>query len=196
MRKVLIYLLTVWLFTAGLTACSADHEQTNIGESAKLVLTGMIGNHSATRASNGLMESFNNTPVNVYLFDNNGNAVGDSPMEYIVAADGTMTPPNGNNVYLPDDITEVSAFGFYPTGIQIQENGTVSLTVVQNQNDNSDYLASDLLFARVDAPKTDAVGNIITKTLNFNHLMAKVVINVTMKPAELTLLKVEIAYVK
>ena len=181
MRKILSYSLTA-LAAAMLVACMDGHDEPAPDGRTRLVLTGTIGRQGNTRAANGLMDAFSNTPVDVYMYTAT-ERVGSWPLTYTVAADGTMTPPNGP-VYLPDNIDEdgVSVYAIYPSGTTVNADGTVSLTVKSNQNADADYLASDLLFARTDAPKTDAVGNVISKTLTFNHMMAKILINVALQP--------------
>lgn len=183
---------------AMLSACGGDHDAqgTAAGE-VPLVLTGSIAGQDATRTTDGTatnITNFNNTAINVYLFDGS-TAVGDSPMEYTALYDGTMTPPATSGIVcLPDDIDAVSIYGLYPTTAQIS-GGTVSATVQNSQQALADYQASDLLFAKATASKTEAVGNVITKNLAFNHLMAKIVVNVNLKPNELVLNSIRIANV-
>ena len=201
MKRQYIHISSVLLTVVALTAivgCSSDDKQAD-GIVTQLVLKGTIDDHPSTRcATTTLMNAFSSTPVNVYLFDNTGAAVGTSPMEYTANSDGSMTPPNGDNIYLPDNITGVDVYAVYPivstnTTALAQNNGTITHTVQLDQRSDASYLASDLLFAKVHAPKTDAVGNIISKNLVFNHLMTKILVNITMKPKNIKLWGIEIA---
>lgn len=180
------------------TACGGEQEE---GMPASghipLILTASINHQAPTRTTEGddtNVTQFSNTPVNVYLFDGS-TAVGTSPMVYSALADGTMTPPTAiGTLYLPDDISSASIYATCPTTAVIS-NGTVSVTVKDNQQPLANYQASELLFAKATATKAEVSGNVINKTLNFNHLMTKIVVNISLKPATLVLHSIKMANV-
>jgi formylglycine-generating enzyme required for sulfatase activity len=152
-----------------LTACSNDDAQ--IADRMPITLTGTTLTLTETRTSantdlnNGYLENGQGVKVLIRNTGSNGDWAG---CIYTAGAGGTLTPPT-IPPYYPLDETNVDIVAYCPF------DASSTFTVQEDQTNNDNYMASDLLFAsKSNQEKTpDAV------PLQFEHKMAKVVVNVT-----------------
>jgi len=151
-----------------LTACQADDAQLDDGRVpitlSDNTLTAVYTRAAAdTTLNKGYLESGQNVKV---LVRNHG-ATDWSEYTYTAGANGTMLLPD-NPPYYPLDGTHVDIVACHPSF-----SGN-TFTVATDQASNAGYLASDLLMASIDnQEKTTSTVN-----LQFEHKMAKVIVNV------------------
>ncbi len=151
-----------------LTACQADDAQQDEGRVpitlSDNTLTAVYTRAAAdTTLNKGYLESGQNVKV---LVRNHG-ATDWSEYTYTAGANGTMLLPDAPPYY-PLDGTHVDIVACHPSF-----SGN-TFTVATDQASNAGYLASDLLMASIDnQEKTTSTVN-----LQFEHKMAKVIVNV------------------
>ncbi len=151
------------------TACSNDDAQT--ADRVPITLTGTTLTVEETRAAAGsdLNDGYIESGQTVKVLVRNTNSTGSwAEYAYVAAANGVLTPP-ATPPYYPLDNTNVDIVAYSPS--------TVSSTfaVLTDQTTNDSYMASDLVYASATnkAKSTTAV------PLQFEHKMAKIVVNVT-----------------
>ncbi len=150
-----------------LTACSSDNEQT--AERVPISLTAStvtITTRAAadTTLNNGYMEA--EQAVKVRIRNTGGTSDDWTDYAFTSKAGGTLKAPTPPPFY-PLDNTNVDIVAYSP-----YEAGS-TFVVQEDQSNNDNYMASDLLFASKSNQEktTDAV------PLQFEHKMAKVVVN-------------------
>ena len=150
-----------------LTACSSDNEQT--AERVPISLTAstvtiMTRAAADTTLNNGYMEA--EQAVKVRIRNTGGTSDDWTDYAFTSKAGGTLKAPTPPPFY-PLDNTNVDIVAYSP-----YEAGS-TFVVQEDQSNNDNYMASDLLFASKSNQEktTDAV------PLQFEHKMAKVVVN-------------------
>lgn len=128
-----------------------------------------------TRSGTGIQSRAfeNGAKINAYITNaTNSSVVGKSPIVYTVTGESnninTLSPDE--QPYYPSGDDKVDICAFYPNDVT---NTTSSFTVRDDQTENSNYKASDLMFA-------SAMGQVkIDRAINltFAHKMAKFIIN-------------------
>jgi formylglycine-generating enzyme required for sulfatase activity len=153
-----------------LTACSNDDAQT--ADRVPITLTGTTMTVEETRAAadTALNKGYLESEQTVKVLVRNTNGTDDDWKDYIYtsAANGVLTPPSTPPFY-PLDNTNVDIVAFSPSF------ASSTFSVLSDQTTNDSYMASDLVYASVTnkAKSTTAV------PLQFEHKMAKIVVNVT-----------------
>lgn len=178
-KGVLMSMQAVFLW-----ACSSDIvlDQDLLSNVPIRIEAGYDNEETTTRSIDRQNQAFEaNQQLNVYIktHESPAKTVGQSP---IVCT--TSAPVENVNALTPDyqtyypSSTNVDIFAWYPT--TITESST-SFTVPTEQGDGT-YMANDLMYAiHSNQPKTDQ-----TIRLQFNHLMTKIMVTVTLEE-ELTL---------
>ena len=95
-----------------------------------------------------------------------------SPLVYTTGSNGAMTP--ATQPYYPSSGNGVNIFAVYPKGISLT-SGSGSFTIKEDQSDDANYKASDLMYG---APTNNAT---VSRTkdavsLTFTHLLSKVTV--------------------
>ena len=158
-----------------LTACSSDNEQTaervpiNLTASTVTITTRAAAD---TTLNNGYMEA--EQAVKVRIRNTGGTSDDWTDYAFTSKAGGTLKAPTPPPFY-PLDNTNVDIVAYSP-----YEAGS-TFVVQEDQSNNDNYMASDLLFASKSNQEktTDAV------PLQFEHKMAKVVVNAIASSATL-----------
>jgi formylglycine-generating enzyme required for sulfatase activity len=152
-----------------LTACSNDDAQMADRVPISLSATTLTLSETRTSASTDLntdyMESGQVVKVRVRNTGSNGEW---TDYAYTTETGGTLTPPT-LPPYYPLDNTNVDIVAFSP-----YDAGN-AFVVQEDQTNNDNYMASDLLFAS----KSNQEKTTTAVPLQFEHKMAKIVINVT-----------------
>jgi len=151
------------------TACSNDDAQT--ADRVPITLTGTTLTVEETRAAAGsdLNDGYIEAGQTVKVLVRNTNSTGSwAEYAYVAAANGVLTPP-ATPPYYPLDNTNVDIVAYSPS------TASSTFAVLTDQTTNDSYMASDLVYASATnkAKSTTAV------PLQFEHKMAKIVVNVT-----------------
>jgi len=153
-----------------LTACSSDDAQT--ADRVPITLTGTTLTVEETRAAAGsdLNDGYIEAGQTVKVLVRNTNGTDDDWKDYIYtsAANGVLTPPSTPPFY-PLDNTNVDIVAFSPSF------ASSMFSVLSDQTTNDSYLASDLVYASA----TNKEKSVTAVPLQFEHKMAKIVVNVT-----------------
>ena len=151
-------------------ACSGDNEQQMEGR-VPITLTAVPLTVEETRAAantelnTGYIEVGQTVKVSI----RNTNSTGDwADYAYVAASGGVLTPPS-TPPYYPLDNTHVDIVAYSPS------TASSTFSVLPDQTTNDSYMASDLLFASVTNQEKTASA----VPLQFEHKMAKIVVNVT-----------------
>ena len=172
----------IFLASAAITlaACSSEEEnvQTWNGE-IRLSYVDVI----QTRATQEIQpDAFvSGETLDVFIYENatSPQTTYDNPLKYTTNEDGSLTAPSTQ--YYPQNGNGVNIFSVYPTGTatddEIKNNSEISFEVSENQTDDEDYKASDLMVGKPDG------GNPVEKTassvqLKFWHCLSKININI------------------
>jgi formylglycine-generating enzyme required for sulfatase activity len=152
-----------------LTACSNDDAQN--ADRVPITLTGTTLTVEETRAAAGsdLNDGYIEAGQTVKVLVRNTNSTGSwAEYAYVAAANGVLTPP-ATPPYYPLDNTNVDIVAYSPS------TASSTFAVLTDQTTNDSYMASDLVYASATnkAKSTTAV------PLQFEHKMAKIVVNVT-----------------
>lgn len=140
-----------------------------------------------TRAPQGLQDDYFAVGelINVFIEEivpENGTMTGNygtSAIEFRVTGEGSATgiysmrPTALSYPYFPTNANHVKLYGFYPNTVK---RSTTSFAVKSDQDGNSNYKASDLMYSNnvTDQHKTtNAV------QMQFNHMLAKINLNMT-----------------
>ena len=152
-----------------LAACSNDDVQT--ADRVPITLTGTTLTIEETRAAaaSNLNDGYIESGQTVKVLIRNTESTGPwAEYAYVAAANGVLTPPS-TPPYYPLDNTPVNIVAYSPS------TASSTFSVLPDQTTNDSYMASDLVYASATnkAKSTTAV------PLQFEHKMAKIVVNVT-----------------
>ena len=182
MKKTTYYILGGILLT--MTACSSDGTSENNGPQIPINLqTEVVPTRAAQTIQNDKFEK--NEELNVYIYevipsDGQAGASYNDKYEYKVSDDnGSLKPMALSSPYYPINTNHININAVYPKSMT---NATVqSFTVKSDQYAKSDYKASDLMFSNniTDQEKTGS-----PLTLEFNHKLCKINVNLEMYHAE------------
>lgn len=152
------------------TACSSDNEQmTDFRVPITLTASTLSLTETRSAADVGLNTDYIESEQAVKVRIRNTGSSGDwADYAYTTGTGGTLTPPTIPPFY-PLDNTNVDIVAYSPY------DATGTFTVRADQTTDDAYLASDLLFAS----KTNVEKNTAAVPLQFEHKMAKVIVNVT-----------------
>ena len=155
-------------------ACGNDETDNWNGE---IRLRSGLDVQQTTRATTNIQATQfdTNEQIDVYITEaTTGTATTtyDSPLVYTTGSNGAMTP--ATQPYYPSSGNGVNIFAVYPKGISLT-SGSGSFTIKEDQSDDANYKASDLMYGAPSDNKTvsrtkDAV------SLTFTHLLSKVTV--------------------
>lgn len=160
-------------FAALFAACTSDETAQDLSDNLERVPVGLsyqTAPVAETRAAasltlnNGTIETGKELTVRI----SNVNAGVYSDYTYTTADAGALVLPDPAPYY-PLDGTHIDVLAYYP-----KFDGT-QFTIQTDQTSDDAYAASDLMWA---TPQTDLAKTTATRTLTFNHKMAKIVVNI------------------
>lgn len=175
MKMTFRHIIPMLVAATMLGACSSDagNETDMMSGNTPILLRGEIDDNAEanTRAATDLYNSFAGTEeidVTIYNADNNNAIIGQENMVYTITSAGVMTPPTGLEPFFPATTSgNVKIRAVYPSG-------TLSRTVLANQESKDNYEAGELLWAGRTATRTNSAVELI-----FQHRMAKIIVNLT-----------------
>lgn len=171
MRKTYIFAFAVLAaFTA---ACSSDDDsiKEQSGQERIPILLTANAEEQTTRAGQSIQNTqFElNQEIDVQITSSSTNY--DQLVYFTSDGEGTLQPRKGVFPYYPTDQSNVNVRAIYPTG----NMNVSSFTVQVPQKLKTEYMASDLMFAKVEnvAPQTEAI------PLTFKHKLTKIQVNLS-----------------
>lgn len=163
-----------------LAACSNDDESDNWAGEIRLS-SGLTVQQTGTRATTDIQSTqfANKEKIDVFINEDTeapATTTYSQPLVYTAGESGTMNPPTDNQPYFPTSGNKVNIYAYYPSnkvGTDITAKD-VSFTVEEDQSDETNYKASDLMRG---TPASNPVSRTSqTTTLTFKHLLSKVTI--------------------
>lgn len=164
-----------------LAACNNDDETDNWAGEIRLS-SGLTVQQTDTRAATDIQGSqfASGEKIDVFISENtqagqDATTTYGQPLIYTTGSNGVMGAPAGSQPYFPASGNSVNIYAYYPSG-KVTDIAATSLTfsVEENQNDDANYKASDLMYGK---PAQNPVARTSSPTtLTFTHLLSKVTI--------------------
>ena len=171
--KKLQFILACAALTA-LSSCSSDDQSFDPNEIR--ITTNVGGIEATTRAATNILSTTftaDNDQVNIYITENATSPTityGDENGKLIATAKSGNVLELSSKQYYPSTGNGVDVWGVYPTSI---EKGTTTFSVQTDQSNETNYKASDFLFAAGVTNHKKADGEI---KLQFEHQLSKVIV--------------------
>ena len=168
--------LSAFAALALLSGCTSDDKQQvssqNDDGRVPILLSSGIGGD--TRASQGLQNTqFRKNQTMDVQITSQDNMTGYDMLTYFASDNaGTLQPLKGVFPFYPTNGSAVNIRAIYPSGYLNRNNFSVTKN---NQTDADAYMASDLMFAKVEGITTQSAA----VQLTFRHLMSKICVNLT-----------------
>ena len=168
MRRTTYYVFVTAALTV-LAACSLDENLMEpIRKSVPVTLTCSTLTAIETRAAQDLNEGTFSSGETVKISISNTGAYSWTSYDFTTGNAGTMSPA-GSVPYYPEDSHNIDIAAYYPA------TAGTSFSVQTDQTGDTDYKASDLMFASVsNQSKQDGAVN-----MAFTHKLAKLNVNIT-----------------
>ena len=169
-------LLSAFAALALLSGCNSDDKQQASSQNddgrVPILLSSGIGGD--TRASQGLQNTqFRKNQTLDVQITSQDNMTGYDMLTYFASDNaGTLQPLKGVFPFYPTNGSPVNIRAIYPSGYMNSNNFSVTKI---NQTDADSYMASDLMFAKVEGVTTQSTA----VQLTFRHLMSKIQVNLT-----------------
>lgn len=139
---------------------------------------------NSTRAANNIQNGQFAEGEKIDVFINEAVNVGETattnyprPLVYTAGRDGAMSISTSDQPYYPTSGKDVNIYAYYPSGTvtSIDANAApVEFTVKENQSNDTDYKASDLMYGTPDKNPVGRTKNHVNIT--FKHLLSKVTV--------------------
>lgn len=181
MKQVLILLTTVLAPLLVFTGCTQDDTAQFEKSSVAIELTcseikGEATISELTRAGSSEHATIaKDEVISVYMPESSVTSKQTYKANANVSSATAMTRTSSSVPYFVAGKNTVNIYGFYPSSTTM--NTTVSHTVNTDQSGDTNYKASDLMFAKTSVAK--AAQTTVTGNLNFAHLMSKIIVNVS-----------------
>ena len=169
-------LLSAFAALVLLSGCNSDDKQQASSQNddgrVPILLSSGIGGD--TRASQSLQNTqFRKNQTMDVQITSQDNMTGYDMLTYFASDNaGTLQPLNGVFPFYPTNGSPVNIRAIYPRGYMNSNNFSVTKI---SQTSPEDYMASDLMFAKVEGVTTQSAA----VQLTFRHLMAKIQVNLT-----------------
>lgn len=151
-----------------LQACDSNHaELPQADETREVVFTSIIDDRVLTRAANSSWDA--GDQIGIYMLKSDGQTIVSSNVPYITHQGDGYFVGNGGTLSYPEDGTNVDFFAYYP-----YQEGTDYTAYSLDMSDQSNSKAIDLMVAN---NLTNRNNTSVTGNLQFQHLLAKVVLN-------------------
>lgn len=161
-----------------LASCSNEHELSQqSAEDTAIRIQANVGGITTRAASNIQGTQFdNNESVNVYIYENTTNAGSSSGKTYgtsglVTCASDGAGKLNPGSIYYPQNGNGIDVYGVYPTSVT-ENNSPQEFSVKTNQSGDTDYKASDLMYASCVTNHTKGT----PVSLTFTHKLSKVTV--------------------
>lgn len=182
-RRVLsIVKLFVVMVCVMLSSCSTvSDDTTSKQDNFPVILSGEVSGYPCTRGTKALQETTLSTSVKVGMLayrDDTGNPQGSSnPYYYDIAEGGVFTQQSTYpNLYYPANGAGLSIYSFIPyndaTSAFSDKTATNTFSVLQDQSNDVNYLASDLLYGSL----TGITG---PSSIKYTHKLVRIDIVIT-----------------
>ena len=163
---------------AALVSCSNENELSQQGaEDTPIRIQANIGGITTKAASNIQGSQFDkDESVNVYIYENTTNAGSSSGKTYgtsglVTCASDGAGKLNPGSIYYPQNGNGIDVYGVYPTSVT-ENNSPQEFSVKTNQSGDTDYKASDLMYASCVTNHTKGT----PVSLTFKHKLSKVTV--------------------
>ena len=189
-----------------MVACTTDSadEVAEHHESLVPITFSAVNDEGVTRAGMSLLTTLEGEDVNVYMQATKPGVSDPVPVDIIGLTNnhavysvggisaGSYPLTNASTFYKPAEATVVTAYALFPSTVEpVSFSSEASITVNSDQSSDNNYKASDLCFA--DAVTLSGT-TMLSGTLAFHHLMAKVIVSLTASVENIK--KIELVNVK
>ena len=168
--------LSAFAALALLSGCTSDDKQqvSSQNDDGRIPILLSSGIGGDTRASQGLQNTqFRKNQTMDVQITSQDNMTGYDMLTYFASDNaGTLQPLKGVFPFYPTNGSAVNIRAIYPSGYLNRNNFSVTKN---NQTDADAYMASDLMFAKVEGITTQSAA----VQLTFRHLMSKICVNLT-----------------
>ena len=169
-------LLSAFAALVLLSGCNSDDKQqaTSQNDDGRVPILLSSGIGGDTRASQGLQNTqFRKNQMMDVQITSQDNMTGYDMLTYFASDNaGTLQPLKGVFPFYRTNGSPVNIRAIYPSGYMNSNNFSVTKI---SQEDADSYMASDLMFAKVEGVTTQSTA----VQLTFRHLMAKIQVNLT-----------------
>ena len=174
-----------------LASCSNDHVISQPGAADTPIRIQANVGAVTTKAASDIQGSqfVNGESVNVYIYENTTNAGSSSGKNYGTnglvkcTADGSGNL-NPGSIFYPQNGNGIDVYGVYPISVT-EKSSQFDFSVQTNQSEDTDYKASDLMYASCETNHTKGTPVLLT----FKHKLSKVTVELVngngFQPADL-----------
>lgn len=161
-----------------LASCSNEHELSQqSAEDTAIRIQANVGGITTRAGSSIQGNQFDNgESVNVYIYENSTNAGSSSGKTYgtnglVKCTSDGAGKLNPGSIHYPQNGNGIDVYGVYPTSVT-ENNSPQEFSVKTNQSGDTDYKASDLMYASCVSNHTKGT----SVSLTFTHKLSKVTV--------------------
>ena len=171
MKKYMILAVSALLFVA----CSNDDEITKWNGEIRLCTTTLLQTRAAQNIQGDQFEQ--NEKVDIFINENVSSSgyYYPQPIEYTADGNGGLKTYMDTPRY-PTSGNDVNIFGVYPNNKAFNISDPYSFEVQDDQSDDGNYKASDLMLGAAANPVSRQAGAV---AVTFKHMLSKININLT-----------------